>query len=90
MERIDSRAVGQRAGAEVIRVSPFVLTWARVLGIALAEVARASSIPLERLESLRDLSYGPRTRAARRRWSRSPRSSASAHAPFSAGSARWG
>jgi AraC-like DNA-binding protein len=42
---------------DAIRVSPFVLTWPRLLGLPLAEVARASSIPLAKLESAQDLSY---------------------------------
>jgi AraC-like DNA-binding protein len=43
--------------ADAIRVSPFILTWPRLLGIATSELARASSIPLSRLESASDLSY---------------------------------
>lgn len=40
-----------------IRVSPFVLTWPRLLGVELAELARAAAIPLSRLEGNQDLSY---------------------------------
>ncbi len=42
---------------DAIRVSSFVLTWPRLLGLPLAEVARASSIPLAKLESASALSY---------------------------------
>ncbi|AKF08956.1 AraC family transcriptional regulator [Sandaracinus amylolyticus] len=40
-----------------IRVSSFVLTWPRLLGLSLEEVARASDIPLAQLESGAELSY---------------------------------
>lgn len=40
-----------------IRVSPFVLTWPRLLGLPLAEVARASGIPLAKLEAAEEFSY---------------------------------
>lgn len=43
--------------ADSIRVSPFVLTWPRLLGLSLDEVARASGLSRELLESAKDLSY---------------------------------
>lgn len=45
------------ASSTAIRVSPFVLTWARLLGLSLPEVACASSIPLARLETVEALTY---------------------------------
>ena len=47
------------AGADpgAIRVSPFVLTWPRLLGIALPELAHAAALPLSKLEGHDDLSY---------------------------------
>ncbi|MBL8679227.1 MAG: AraC family transcriptional regulator ligand-binding domain-containing protein [Myxococcales bacterium] len=40
-----------------IRVSSYVLSWPRVLGLSLPEVARAAALPLERLESGEALTY---------------------------------
>jgi AraC-like DNA-binding protein len=45
------------SGADAIRVSPFVLTWPRLLGLPLTEVARVSTIPLAKLEAAEELSY---------------------------------
>lgn len=45
------------APTAAIRVSPFVLTWARLLGLSLPEVACASSIPLAKLETAESLTY---------------------------------
>ena len=42
---------------DTIRVSPFILTWPRLLGIATTELARASAIPLSKLEDASELSY---------------------------------
>ena len=42
---------------DAIRVSPFILTWPRLLGIATSELARASAIPLSKLEDASELSY---------------------------------
>lgn len=45
------------AQTAAIRVSPFVLTWARLLDLSLPEVACASSIPLAKLETAEALTY---------------------------------
>ncbi|MBX7196359.1 MAG: AraC family transcriptional regulator, partial [Sandaracinaceae bacterium] len=48
----------ERASAtETIRVSPFVLTWGRLLGLALSDVAAAAELALEHLETTKELSY---------------------------------
>jgi AraC-like DNA-binding protein len=46
-----------KPATDAIRVSPFVLTWPRLLGLPLSEVARAASIPLAKLEAAEELTY---------------------------------
>lgn len=48
---------GRATSPDAIRVSPFVLTWARLLGLTLPDVARVSGLPLEHLETAKELTY---------------------------------
>lgn len=52
-----ARAVSHVPATDGIRVSPFVLTWPRILGVSLPEMARASGVPLAKLEAAEELSY---------------------------------
>lgn len=52
-----ARAVSPAPPTEDIRVSPFVLTWPRILGVSLPEMARASGVTLAKLEASDGLTY---------------------------------
>lgn len=49
--------MSHRATPEAIRVSPFVLTWPRLLDLELADVAEAAGLTLTHLETAKELTY---------------------------------
>jgi AraC-like DNA-binding protein len=49
--------VSSRPSADAIRVSPFVLTWPRLLGLQLSDVARVAGLSLDHLKSAKELTY---------------------------------
>ncbi|MBX3198483.1 MAG: AraC family transcriptional regulator ligand-binding domain-containing protein [Labilithrix sp.] len=57
MGRAETRSDAGERRATSIRVSSFVLTWPRLLGLSLREVAYASSLPLAKLEAGDELTY---------------------------------